>query len=80
MKVAFVGCWAALLVALMMEVLSTSETSASVYQTTRRDIREDSYLQDNIGSSYWPVEKTNSSRNRRKRVPHSRSIPIINLI
>jgi hypothetical protein len=31
--------------ALMMEAVSTSETSVSVYQTTRRNIAEGSHLQ-----------------------------------
>jgi hypothetical protein len=30
----------------MMEAVSTSETSVNFYQTTRRNIPEDSYLQD----------------------------------
>lgn len=33
-----------ILVALMMEVESSSETSASIYQTTQCNIREDSFL------------------------------------
>jgi hypothetical protein len=32
------------LVALMMEAVNTSETSVSIYQTTRRNIPEDSHL------------------------------------
>jgi hypothetical protein len=32
------------LIALMMEAVSTSETSVSFYQTTRRNIAEDSHL------------------------------------
>jgi hypothetical protein len=42
------GCCAVqprgILIALMMEAASTSETSANFYQTTRRNIPEDSYL------------------------------------
>jgi hypothetical protein len=34
-----------LLIALMMEAASTSETSANLYQTTRRNNPEDSHLQ-----------------------------------
>jgi hypothetical protein len=33
-----------LLIALMMEAASTSETSVNFYQTTRRNIPEDSHL------------------------------------
>jgi hypothetical protein len=32
------------LIALMMEAVSTSETSVIIYQTTRRNIPEDSHL------------------------------------
>jgi hypothetical protein len=32
------------IIALMMEAVSSSETSVSVYQTTRRKIPEDSHL------------------------------------
>jgi hypothetical protein len=43
-------------IALMMEVISTSESVVSMYQTTRRDILEDSHLhtcrRDNL-KSYW---------------------------
>jgi ABC-type arginine/histidine transport system permease subunit len=34
----------AMMIALMMETVRTSETSASIYQTTRRNILEDSHL------------------------------------
>jgi hypothetical protein len=34
------------LVALMMDAVSTSETSINFYQTTRRNIPEDRYLQE----------------------------------
>jgi hypothetical protein len=36
------GCWA---IVLMMEAASTSGKSVNFYQTTRRNIPEDSYLQ-----------------------------------
>jgi hypothetical protein len=32
------------LIALMMEAVSTSETSVSIYQTTRRNIPEDIFV------------------------------------
>jgi hypothetical protein len=32
-------------IALMMEAVSSSETSVNIYQTTRRNIPEDSYIQ-----------------------------------
>jgi hypothetical protein len=34
-----------LMIALMMEAVSTSETSVNLYQTARRNIPEDSHLQ-----------------------------------
>jgi hypothetical protein len=38
-------------IALMMEAISTSETSVDIYQTTRRNIPEDSHLQEFRGCS-----------------------------
>jgi hypothetical protein len=38
------ACYDELLIALMMETASTSETSINFYQTTRRNIPEDSHL------------------------------------
>jgi hypothetical protein len=35
---------ASIIIALMMEAVSTSETSVNFYQTTRRNIPEDSHL------------------------------------
>jgi hypothetical protein len=40
----FLVGWRGLLIALMMEAVSTSETSVNIYQTTRRNIPEDSHL------------------------------------
>jgi hypothetical protein len=40
-----------LFIALVMEAVRTSETSASVYQTTRRNIPEDSHLHE-----FWRFE------------------------
>jgi hypothetical protein len=37
-------CQVSKVIALMMEAVSTFETSVSFYQTTRRNISEDSYL------------------------------------
>jgi hypothetical protein len=37
-------CLLIAIIALMMEAVSTSETSAKFYQTTRRDIPEDRHL------------------------------------
>jgi hypothetical protein len=38
------GCWAVREIALMMEAAKTSETSVNFYQTTGRNIPEDSHL------------------------------------
>jgi hypothetical protein len=37
---------ASIIIALMMEAASTSETSVNVYQTTRRDNPQDSHLRE----------------------------------
>jgi hypothetical protein len=37
----------------MMEAVCTSETSVSLYQTTRRDIPEDSHLHMRFSSVEW---------------------------
>jgi hypothetical protein len=36
-------------IALVMEVVSSSETSVNIYQTTRPNIPEDSHLHDSFG-------------------------------
>jgi hypothetical protein len=43
-------------IALMMEAVSISETSVSIYQTTRRDISEVSHLQKSNAGKKRVVE------------------------
>jgi hypothetical protein len=40
-------------IALIMEAVSTSETSVSIYQITRRNIPGDSHLQDRYNSQHY---------------------------
>jgi hypothetical protein len=59
-----------LIIALMMEVPSTSETSVSFHQTTRRNIPEDSNLQEKLKElhSVAPVTQETTFRHHARKL------------
>jgi hypothetical protein len=53
-------------IAFMMEAVSTSETSVNIYQTTRRNIPEDSHLHARRREKFH--QDDNECRRKRKRI------------